>query len=809
MEEKGKIKMTFLQNRILNYAICYLLIFIISQSNAIAYGPPDYLPNGTHPRIYLNIAEDLALLVNKRDTQSPEWIALETWCDAHINDAGYNIHPADQSKNDLSRWKGNFDYTSYRMGGFATHLYNYALAYQVIKQAGSKQNTAKASTYAARAKTLLIDGIATALSVGEEQNGLHAIRVGELHDVSINADEATILGIGRGTYKVGYSSRHLMAVPVAYDWIYDTLSTTEKSTLSKIMLRWFDWLRGVRSTYNNGILINGIRYYEDRDGNCNESNNCTSLSGTSTNGYGFGNIANNFGGGHDGLLLLIGVATYGDVPESANYFSILKSHMLTNTIEPLENDLKHAGGDSPEGWNYGGGFVYSLRGLYGYATATGDPIVQNMQWPSKLIMAATYRVSSDFLTIPLYGYWTGIPLGQARMNMLSTFVGIEQRLRPNSDMSKLGQFLLDTPDYVDTYTEWENLFFTKQGIPSSSPATLNLPLSYLAKGNGLFATRSSWTDANASHFTVRLEGKVSVSHDGYDEGHFSLLRGQDRLLDHDNKSDAPPSTSFNTIVFNNTSHYANNPIQLSPSIDRIKDGHTYAYVSGDITNAFKRQWKQDGAKLFRRSVLHIRPDIYVIYDITQSNADIGNLKDWYTQYNAEPQISGNTISINNGNSRAYIKTIFPSDGTYTKTNTSANFWRVKYTPAILQEYDQFLHVVEATSATGNQLSATPVNANGGRGVLVGATIAIFTDDLTGSNIDTVSYTTNATVHYIADLPPSTKISITRDNASIGEPTTDSAGIVEFSTPSGQANYVIQSLEHIKTPAKINNLQIKH
>lgn len=771
----------------LRLTIAILLIF---SSSAFAFGSPDYLPDGARPRIWLTPTE-LSALASLRDAADSKWVDLEAWCDAHITDAGYNVDPVDQSKYDLTNWGGDNNYTAgYRMSGWATHIYSYALAYQVLKQTGSAQNAYKAATYAARARTLLIDGIATALRAGEENNGLKALRVGSLHDVTINSSEASLLGIGSGSYKFGYSARFLASVPVAYDWIYDTLSSDDKALLVSMMVRWFDWSFGVRSTYNNGVLISGTRYHEDTTGDCTGLNNCTSVIGTGQKGYAYTDTGNNFGGGFSSMLSLIAVSTYGDYAEDSTHLSTLKSYLSTNFIAPLESDIKHSGGDSPEGWNYGGGFIYTLPGLYGYYTATGDTYVTSMSWPKNLVKAALHRTSGDYMSVPMWGYWTGTPYKVNRISTLSKFVGIEKKLRPNGNEAKLGQYLLDTPTYTDTLEAWENLFFSSTNVIASSPADLNEPLSYLAKGNGLYASRSSWADVNTVHVTARLEGKITTAHEGYDEGHITLLRGADVLLGHQNSvGDAPPSNSFNTIVFNGANHHATNPSQTAPSIDRYANTPDYSYVSGDITNAWKRQYNIDKVLLFRRSLLHVRPGIIVVYDVTRSNSAIGNLKEWYTQYEADPTVAGNTITVANGGSKSFISSLYPA-GSFTETNPSAGYYRVKYVPTETREYDQFLHVIEAGASDTNQTATSLISGAGGRGALIGSTAAIFTSDQDGEVISNLSYTTNATTHYIADLPISSNVEVFRGGVSLGTFNTGSAGIITFSAAAGEAAYTI-------------------
>jgi len=770
------------------------LMILLFSSSAFAVGAPDFLPDGPHPRIWLTSSE-LSRLTALRDAGNPKWITLESWCDTHINDAGYNVDPPDQSKQDLVNWSGNNQYNDYRMGGFTKHLYSYSLAYQILKQNGSHQNTTKANLYAARARTLIIDGIAIALRAGEENNGLKALRVASLHDVTINLAEAAALGISSYGYKNAYSARYLMAVPVSYDWIYDTLSSDDKILIRNMLLRWLDWSRGKRSRYNNGVLKKGIRYYEDRDGDCTGINNCTSYSGQATQGYSYNKVGNNFAGGLSAMTSLISVATYGDYAEDTAYLSSIKSDLDTYIIAPLENDLMQSGGDATEGWNYGGGFWYVLPALYGYYTATGDTAISSMNWPKALIRANLHRVSGNFISVPLWGYWTGIPMKESRIGAVSTFVGIEQKLRPTSNESKLGQFLLDTPTYTGALFPWENLFYTSQVVTANSPIALSEPLSYLAKGNGLYVSRSSWNEANAVHVTARLEGKVSFDHEGYDEGHITLLRGADVLLGHQNTvGDTPPSVSFNTIVFNGTSHWSSNPTQTSPSIDRYINTSDYSYVSGDITNAWKRQFKVDGALLFRRSLLHIRPGIIVVSDVTRSNSAVGNLKEWYTQYEADPTVSSDTITVTNGGSKAFVKSLYPA-GSFAKTNPATGYYRVKYVPTTTQEYAQFLHVIETGSSTATQTPTTLITGTGGRGALIGNTVAMFTNDQAGGNVSTMSYSTDALTHYVCDLSPLTEytLKVSGSNTLDRSVISTKAGVVTFDLPIKGLNNISLSI----------------
>lgn len=743
-----------------------IVFFLGLQSICFSVGPPNYLPDGVHPRIWLTTAE-LTKLNAKQSASAAEWTALESWCDTHLGDTGYDA--------------GDVGWQGYRGNGYMKYLLNFALAYQVLKD----DNPTKALTYAQYVRDILVLGVYESMSSGDELNGLALVRCGEESDRTINAAENAALGLTYGTYKLGYSSRNIAAVPIAYDWIHEAgvLSAADKAALSEMMYRWFDWTRGVRSDFNDGVLVGTTRYYEDTAGDCSGNNNCTDNSGTTA--YGYTSVINNFGGGHIFMMTLVPVATYGDHADAASYLTASKSYLTNTVIADLGSDLKSSGGDSSEGWNYGSSFWSTLQGLYGHYTATGQDIFNGFDWPKELVEALLHRSQSDLKTVPIYGDWTGLPLGENRKYQALPFIGIGQRLYPSEEVMEAGQYLLDNTTLGGVTDEWVEALWYDGNFTATHPTVL--PLAHRAIGTGFVTSRSSWTDAiSTNHFSIRLEGKLTNSHENYDEGTFTLTRGTDRLLAHKNMTG--DSVSTNSIVFNDTNHHAENPALSQPAIDRYENTAAYMYVSGDITNAWQRTWKTDGANLVRRSALHLRPGIVVLYDVTQSNPAVGNLKEWYTQYEADPTAAGDTITVTNGNSKAFVKTLYPAGGTYTKTTPSAGFWRVKYTPAVEQEYGQFLTVLEATSSSQGQM--TPVEGilspdGKMRGSYIQHSITpwvvLFSADQDGRDVlGDISYTIETSQerrpkHILLGLPPNTRYKLRITDSRVFSLTVDATG----------------------------------
>ncbi|GFO57768.1 hypothetical protein GMST_00930 [Geomonas silvestris] len=771
-----------METRLRHELVISLALFIVfsllcSGKVSWAVGAPDYLPDGPHPRIILNSGE-LTRLVAKRAGAAAEWTKLVAWCDTHLTDTGYNVQPTVLGYGGViafgqANWQGS-DYYGYRMSGFNDQLLSYALAYQVLKQPGAGQDLTRAAQYAARVKELLVNGIAKGLNVGEEPNGLRALRVSDLADVSVNAAEVTALAATTETlagqvssmfYKLGYSSRFLVAVPIAYDWIYDTLSQQDKDLLAPMMLRWYDWIQGVRSAYNNGVLINGVRYYEDFGGTA-DSTHVNPSGGQITVASDYGKMYSNFGSGHEAMMSLIPVALYGYNADIPAYFSQTKIRLTTSVVPQLESPLQQAGGESVEGWNYGSGYSYLAPSLYGYYTATGEPAIAGMTWFSGLVESMVHRLGANLLDVPYTGYWTGVPMGVNRTSFAFPFTGILQRIDASAKLAQVGQYLLVNSAWQDTPALYDQVLWLRKDVTSVPPSIL--PLSHLASGSGIFTSRSSWTDPDGTHMQGILKGVAAqANHEGYSQGHFSLSRGSDRLLSHSNAAgDSPAATTFNTILFNNNGPHASNPALTTPAIDRMEEGGGFFYVSGDITNAYKRQWNTDRALLFRRSLLHVRPGLLVVYDVTRSNATLGNLKDWYTQYTSLPAVTGDTVATASGNSKVFVKTVYPA-GSFTVSNPYTGSYRVKFTPATLQEYDQFLHVVEATGTSGQQSAVAPISTANLRGAHIQASRNVvigFPSDQNGADLGApISYsytpTTSATDHYLAKLVPGQTFSV--------------------------------------------------
>lgn len=791
--------------------IAVLIALILSSVQAIAVGPPDYIPNGPHPRIFLN-ASKIAELQAAQAANSTDWQTLSSWCEANKNITGYDA-PIGTSG------FGNFPLgAGYRGDGWATHIINYSLAYKILN--GIDQ--VKADEYASRA-VLLATNMLRGASVGEETNGLVIIRMTDVNDRTVNAAEATALQaqnpnlLAMGS-KNGYGIRNsVFAIAIAYDWLYEKLDATQKINFQSYIYRSIDWVNGKRSKYNNGVLYNNVRYYEDTDGPCTgttdagETISCTTVARTAKDPYQFGFAYNdpgdNFWSGFFLAGMLGTIATYGDNVDAAAYYSYVKGTWWEGMLKTRWADPMHyKGGDPSEGWNYGWGLFREIWALRALETATGESVFYGVDFPREAAQAYMHSTASNLTNMPPTGDWGSANRGKVGYSHIFNLTSLLQHLG-DSLAPVANRYLKEATYYATTNAAslpvWQKLIFN---VSDTEEPLSTLPLYYASVGAGTISMRNSWENAADSiHAEFIMKKDIpGMSHDNYDAGHFYIQRGDDVLfLD----SNGHEPYRHSTIYFGTKGQQAYSEVGAqSPALSRVKSDTNYLYFKGDLTRAYVRDSSISypgaitrHASNYIKSVLYIRPNIWIINDITQSGPQADSLaKTWYTQYpvnsttGLDVDLDSRTITSTVGASKAWVKTLYPTNTTFTVDTQPgyAAMGRVAEVTQTVKEYDQFLHVIEATGNTGTQTPASLIEGTGGRGALVGTTAAMFSNDPDGGSISDIAYTTNATTHYIADLPTSSNVEVFRGGVSLGTFNTGSSGIVTFSATAGEATYTI-------------------
>ena len=140
----------------------------------------------------------------------------------------------------------------------------------------------------------------------------------------------------------------------------------------------------------------------------------------------------------------------------------------------------------------------------------------------------------------------------------------------------------------------------------------------------------------------------------------------------------------------------------------------YTYTAGDATKAYS------GHKLreFTRAFLHLRPDIFVVFDRVESTRPEFK-KRWLLHTQTEPGTDGQTFTVVNGPGKLWGRTLLPQTVQYESVGgegkefwvdgknwpppkgvkPDTGRWRLEVSPAQPATRDYFLHVLYATAST--------------------------------------------------------------------------------------------------------------
>jgi len=527
------------------------------------------------------------------------------------------------------------------------------------------------------------------------------------------------------------------------------------------MFRYFDWVRGVNSTYNNGVLYNGVRYHEESNGTCNATtDNCTTVAADYQVAATFSDIGDNFFSGHFGMMSLIGVATYDNNPDSASYYNYVVNDLWNGKLKAYWNDTTYGkGGDAVEGWNYGGGFFREYQALWGMNTATGYNFFSETNHPVEVVKSYVNATAANMTDMYNHGQWSGSNIGKpyAYHIFMPKFI-----LHSTGDTTNSGfaQSYMDSAKFVASGDLWASFIFDSIKPPINDYKLL--PLYYWSQGSGLFSFHSSWDNkADSVSSWFQLGYGTRSTHENYDEGAFQVIRGNDKLIwDAGLQRDEWRQSVLRFGVSGITGSQKPWGVQwvLSDSVLAQEHAVNFDYVKADLRGGYQKYYySSNSAEKYFKSLIYLRPNMFVIYDVTKTDPTNPNKwKDWQTQYPGLPttDLSMQTITFTNGSSKVFVKTLYPLVG-YTTALESDIYNYVQARPTKVQEYDQFLHVIEATASTTSQTPSEKIQTAEGK--MIGAyikdatkpTVVFFSADKDGND---VSLTTGEIISFTIATP---------------------------------------------------------
>ena len=443
-------------------------------------------------------------------------------------------------------------------------------------------------------------------------------------------DDRRVVGDRQGGENVvrhdhGYPIRtHAFYAALGYDWLHDAPGMT-KELRAKIVDRLHAWLR----------------WYGEF-------------------GYQRNKPISNYFAGYFLALSYAGMATSGDDPRGDAMLAQAEA-MFEELVAPRYRKIL-AGGDWPEGWQYGDGAVFAMALFVdGQRTARNKDRLAEIPWIREVVRHHVHALLPDGITAYAYGDWSSRPT-----LMPSRALDVIAMVLPEEDrMAAEARFLARELRQSRDDWSWIRLLADEPTAKVENPRKGKL--SYLARGTGLVLARSDWSDQATF---VALQSGPSIEeadHQHADQGHFEIVRGSDPLLVRVADYGAFATINHNSILVNDGGRsldYAPNQgvFGSDSTIVRYVDKDDYVYAEADFTDAYrpaKLQWgKKRSVLRAERALVFIRPGTVVLYDRVGVD-DPSFQVTWAAHSLVTPSVSGSDVTVRKGQSTLRLKALLP------------------------------------------------------------------------------------------------------------------------------------------------------
>ena len=614
-----------------------------------------------------------------------------------------------------------------------------------------------------------------------------------------------------------YNEAHQAMIAIAYDWLFEKLTSSEKQAVANHFTDWWDYHNSTsayfHSSWNNhtmeevqGFVFGVLALYGD--------------------GFCDAQAEQNLSVAHKWL-----------------YDEIITA---TNIAAGINSNLGEDGGWSEGSYYWMRGAYALIESLYAWSSATTDENALDDSLAIKNLGKWIFYITRNDNSYARFsdGYQgtlslTGQPDGSIILYMLSKLYHDgyarymwNQRVPPDGILSSSTL----SSSYANIYTYY--ILFNNNTAPIDVNSVHN---NIYFDGVDEVILRSSFNSGDTFFFFKNNDWMAG--HDHFDAGHFEIARDVGLAIDSGayEGGDASPNrhdTKYykRTIAHNTITVYDPNEVwddyygryttndggQKWPGpakgsghpqrvadladdsynrggIRKFEDTNGYTYFLSDLTAAYSRADGSDAAithsskmELFTREVAYIDSKYFVVFDkVKSSNASFK--KRWLLHFVNQPTVTGNLIKAFNGKSVLYNLTIFPQDyqiiirgGSgkeywtnydasgenptfnttyYGKPPNEPGAWRAEISPRNQNQVDYFLNVLYAGPRTDTAPVTTSINENNNKmkGVLINGDkqyIILFNTDLSGADISgKISYNIDASsesYHYLFGMPASTK-----------------------------------------------------
>ena len=448
-----------------------------------------------------------------------------------------------------------------------------------------------------------------------------------------------------------YPSRNVgLGLALAYDWLYDQFSDSEKAAVVSTANAWFDWCK-----------VNGYRHAGPAD--------------------------SNYWGGHILGLSALGYATYGDNPRAQEIIDWARSNWNTQMALATGPGGGLAGGYPEEGYSYGGAHLARLlEYMLMIQTVTGEDLFSSTNFAQTVAKSLIYNRKPNRWQVIAEGTQAGSFSG-----FLATLPSLvlSHALSGTTEGGWMQQFYntfapLPKPNTVQQAAPTEILLFYRAGR-SAVDYTMSLPGYFYSPGDEHTYQRSDWSD-NAVWFSFCGASSWHGDHQDKAWGHIDLQRGADYLLvdsqewkGKDGLSGRPEMSTqasgyASTLYFDDHGEYAvTGPRYVGgqgfwggwkPTLTDLTGN--YVYASADLTDAYRSNEPHKGAQptlqSFVRTVAGMGDGTFFVFDRVQA------LKSTYRKairfqlnpVNGAPVVERHAVRSVVGKSVLYIMPLLPT-----------------------------------------------------------------------------------------------------------------------------------------------------
>lgn len=389
-------------------------------------------------------------------------------------------------------------------------------------------------------------------------------------------------------------------------------------------------------------------------------------------GYNHDQPISNYYVGYFGAVAFAGIASQGDDPRATDLLRRAQ-RMFDAEIVPAYT-RKLAGGDFPEGWQYGD-MVGAVLAIFADAESTrgGRPALEELPWLRQTVALRAHALLPDGKHMLDSGDWSDKPAVAPAHTLLALTAVL-----PTSDAAERQARAL-AKLAADPQEDWNWLVALADDPSRIAQDPRTGEPAYLANGTGTMTARTDWSPGAV--WVSMMSAPALADHQHLDAGHFEIVRGGDALVVDGGGYGSFSSLSHNVIAVDDGKE--NDPYSpsqgtwgTSTSIARWEDERGWSYGLADYASAYDPEGypsettrrsvrRAERELLFSRAPVAGAPESarIVVYDRISVNRPAYHVT-FMLHGGALPRVDGpGALRIEVGNSVAFARTLAPADTT--------------------------------------------------------------------------------------------------------------------------------------------------